>query len=59
MSPVLLNLIVFALLLGAILIAVMGLDVGVAYTALLEGAFGSKNAIGETACRKKARGYAH
>ena len=39
---------VFALLLGAILIAVMGLDVGVAYTALLEGAFGSKNAIGET-----------
>ena len=40
--------IVFALLVGALLITVMGLDVTVAYPALLEGAFGSKNAIGET-----------
>lgn len=40
--------IVFALLVGAVLIVVMGLDVTEAYPALLEGAFGSKNAIGET-----------
>ncbi|MBU5434100.1 ABC transporter permease [Pseudoflavonifractor sp. MSJ-37] len=40
--------IVFALLVGAILIVVMGLDVTTAYPALLQGAFGSKNAIGET-----------
>ena len=40
--------IVFALLVGGLLIVVMGLDVSAAFSALLEGAFGSKNAIGET-----------
>jgi len=40
--------IVFALLVGALLIVIMGLDVTAAYPALLKGAFGSKNAIGET-----------
>ena len=40
--------IVFALLVGALLITAMGLDVTQAYPALLEGACGSKNAIGET-----------
>ena len=40
--------IVFALLVSSILIVVMGLDLKVAYGALLKGAFGSKSAIGET-----------
>ena len=40
--------IVFALLVGGLLIVVMGLDVSTAFSALLQGAFGSKNAIGET-----------
>jgi len=40
--------IVFALLVSSILILIMGLDLKVAYIALIKGAFGSKNAIGET-----------
>lgn len=40
--------ILVALLLGAIIMRVMGYDVGKAYISLLKGAFGGKNAIGET-----------
>lgn len=40
--------ILVALLLGAIIMGVMGYDVGLAYKSLLNGAFGSKNSIAET-----------
>lgn len=40
--------ILVALILGAIIMASMGYDVGKAYSSLLNGAFGSKNSIGET-----------
>lgn len=40
--------IVIALVLGAIFMGLMGFDVGLAYSSLLNGAFGSVNSIGET-----------
>lgn len=40
--------ILVALILGAVIMGSMGYDVGKAYTSLLKGAFGSKNAISET-----------
>ena len=40
--------IIVALMLGALIMTAMGYDVGKAYTSLLNGAFGSKNSIGET-----------
>lgn len=40
--------IIVALLLGAAIMAVMGYDVGKAYSSLLKGAFGNKNSFAET-----------